>query len=398
MFENVIGRRDVTEDLKRAILSESLPQAILLAGPRYGGKSTIALEAARSLTCSNRAEWDCSCRSCSLHRTLSHTDVLMAGPRYFNLEIAAALRAFRETPRVGTLYLLIRAVRKLVRRFDDHLWNEAKYRKFQPAIDAVEGLLQEMEPNSREFSETGWKKRLTELESAVGKLLALVPREIVPVDLVRALASWSHVSSAGGTKVVLIEEAHTLQESARNSTLKLLEEPPRNVYFLLTSSRRNAIIPTILSRLRTYVLPQRSAAEEAMVRERIFRTEATAEPLALFFRGATGAEENSRREVVERVVLDLLEGREPEELLQAVQATFSGKNGGTREEFFFEDLAEAVRRRLRDAGPRQREQLHQWGALISAYRSRIETRNMNPSSTIAALVLALHRNATPEGA
>ncbi|TVR69193.1 MAG: hypothetical protein EA427_08820 [Spirochaetaceae bacterium] len=400
MFENVIGLQSVTKDLERAIVSGTLPGAILLSGPRYGGKSTIALEIARSLTCHLQGEWDCRCRSCTLHRTLSHPDLVMAGPRYFDLEIGAALRAFGETPRIGTLYLLVRAVRKLLRRFDPHLWSETKLKKIQPAIDVVEAILQEMEPppDSPGVSESGWKKPLKELEAKVGKLLPLVPREIVPVDLVRALASWAHVSSAGGTKIVLIEEVHTLQEGARNSMLKLLEEPPGDVFLLLTSSRRSAVIPTILSRLRTYSLPERTATEEAAVREKIFRADPGEGPLARFFRSAGAGDDDRRRALAERVVADLVRGADPGELLELVRGEFSEKNGGTREEFFFEELSDAARRRLRDADARDLALLQSWGAVIRAYRARIETRNMNPTSTISALVLTLHGMSVDAGA
>lgn len=395
MFENIIGLESVTNELRNTIASGSLPRAILLAGPRYGAKSTIALEIARTLTCHGKGEWGCSCRSCALHRTLSHPDLVCAGPRYFDLEIAAALQAYRTTPRPGTLFLLIRAVRKLVRRFDAFLWTETRYKKIQPALDAVESIVQEMEPGpeampaaSGEAPASG-PAQLKKLETSVNKLLSVIPREIVPIDLVRALSGWTRVSSAGGTKVAVIEEVHTLQEGARNSMLKLLEEPPGGVHLILTTTRRSAIIPTILSRLRTYTLPERSPTEQTLVQEKIFRLPADSQTdLPRFFRGAGDGGETRRRELAEHIVDTILAGGDDNDLVESVQQEIAR----SREEFLLEELTEEARRRLRTADPAVARRLHRWGSLINAYHARVETRNMNPAATVAGLVLALQRD------
>jgi DNA polymerase-3 subunit gamma/tau len=69
----------------------------------------------------------------------------------------------------------------------------------------------------------------------------------------------------------MIENAHRMQEEARNSILKLLEEPPRTLTILLCCPRPEALIPTILSRLRPYrVYPRDQEAEEEVIR-RVFR-------------------------------------------------------------------------------------------------------------------------------
>jgi DNA polymerase-3 subunit gamma/tau len=62
-----------------------------------------------------------------------------------------------------------------------------------------------------------------------------------------------------------------MQEGARNSLLKILEEPPVNLTVVLTSAAMGAVIPTIQSRLRPYRFVQRDEAAEADVIRRIFR-------------------------------------------------------------------------------------------------------------------------------
>jgi len=51
-----------------------------------------------------------------------------------------------------------------------------------------------------------------------------------------------------GKKVYIIDQAECMNDFASNRFLKTLEEPPQNVIFILVSSHKNAISPTILSR------------------------------------------------------------------------------------------------------------------------------------------------------
>ena len=41
-------------------------------------------------------------------------------------------------------------------------------------------------------------------------------------------------------------------DASKNALLKILEEPPKNLTFILLTTNRNALLPTILSRLRPY--------------------------------------------------------------------------------------------------------------------------------------------------
>ena len=52
----------------------------------------------------------------------------------------------------------------------------------------------------------------------------------------------------GTKKIFIISQAERLHPSAANKLLKLLEEPPAHVIFILVSSRPEALLPTIRSR------------------------------------------------------------------------------------------------------------------------------------------------------
>ena len=57
---------------------------------------------------------------------------------------------------------------------------------------------------------------------------------------------------AGKYKVYIVDEVHMLSSSAFNAFLKTLEEPPAYVKFILATTEKHKIIPTILSRCQLY--------------------------------------------------------------------------------------------------------------------------------------------------
>lgn len=78
-------------------------------------------------------------------------------------------------------------------------------------------------------------------------------REIA-VDAVRRTAEGLHATALGARRAVLVDAADDLNRNAANALLKLLEEPPPGVLFLLVCHRPGAIPPTILSRTRRVAL------------------------------------------------------------------------------------------------------------------------------------------------
>ena len=75
------------------------------------------------------------------------------------------------------------------------------------------------------------------------------PKKEIPVDLIRAVASDALVlPNESERKVYLVEDADTMNASAQNAALKLLEEPPRGVWFLLCAGNPALLLPTVRSR------------------------------------------------------------------------------------------------------------------------------------------------------
>ncbi|MDR1357376.1 MAG: DNA polymerase III subunit gamma/tau [Tannerellaceae bacterium] len=82
------------------------------------------------------------------------------------------------------------------------------------------------------------------------------------VDDIRALIDQVRIPPAVGKyKVFIIDEVHMLSSQAFNAFLKTLEEPPRHVLFILATTEKHKVIPTILSRCQIYDFSRISVAD-----------------------------------------------------------------------------------------------------------------------------------------
>ena len=73
------------------------------------------------------------------------------------------------------------------------------------------------------------------------------------VDDIRNLVDQVRYAPQLGThKVFIIDEVHMLSQSAFNAFLKTLEEPPKHAIFILATTEKHKIIPTILSRCQIF--------------------------------------------------------------------------------------------------------------------------------------------------
>ncbi len=74
-------------------------------------------------------------------------------------------------------------------------------------------------------------------------------KQNITVDQIRALSADAIVlPNEAGRKVYIIDEAETMNPAAQNAALKLLEEPPAGVVFLLCTTNALLLLPTVRSR------------------------------------------------------------------------------------------------------------------------------------------------------
>ncbi len=388
MFENILGRDDLVSQLRDTVSARTLPPALLLHGPQFEGKLSVALEIARGLTClEGPATWDCNCEACRMQRTLLHPYTIMVGARYFALEIRASRDAVLRNPSVGTQFLFLRAIRKLSRRYDSLLW-EGDEKKLTRAADHIErladllGLIEPpVEPESLD------KKTVQAAAAAAEALAASVPPDGVGVQTIRRISSMLAMSADARAKIVIIERAEALGESARNALLKTLEEPPADSYVLLLAENRAAILPTILSRVREFEFRPRAVEEHQAVCRRIFH-DSTTGSLRRYFLGYDDQDYEAQGRIAADVVLAMVEGRKFVEEVLEESSRVSREGLRLFAEELTREASTALAAGVLDVGAagRVRRTVHQ-----ALHRS--ERLNLSPELAYMDLIVALEGRA-----
>lgn len=458
MFENLLGQDEVKAQLVLDIGSGRLPNSLLFAGPPASGKMTAALELARVLSCKSpgpaRATWNCPCTACARHRVLAHQDLLLLGPRHFPEEIPAALDLLEHSPGKASAYFFIRAVRKLCKRFDAALFEgeEARLAKAAPLLREIEERLDLIAPEA--LAETDGEAARKAFEAArsitdTARKLEAQVADTTPVFMIRAAGYWARLSASGLSKTIVIEGADRMLDGSRNALLKILEEPPESLEFVLLSSRRNALLATITSRVRPYAFKARSPAEEAVVLERIFKKtpgasgegrqgaaieaflqahrafppEEARRRARTFLLAAAARREGrgaldpalaalarpaaSLRTDFDPAIAALVDsGASPAEIGDAALATLAAetKDFGAKDDAFASSflsfllalsglLGEALR--LPRLGPDGILMIEDWAALIRDAKTQYETLNRSPSLLVESLLYAMGGAATP---
>jgi DNA polymerase-3 subunit gamma/tau len=71
-------------------------------------------------------------------------------------------------------------------------------------------------------------------------------------DIRKIIDQVRYVPAVGKKSVFIIDEVHMLSSSAFNAFLKTLEEPPAHAIFILATTEKHKILPTILSRVQKF--------------------------------------------------------------------------------------------------------------------------------------------------
>jgi DNA polymerase-3 subunit delta' len=118
------------------------------------------------------------------------------------------------------------------------------------AVEAGRGLATNPDsPVSRRVAAGGHADLLT-VERALDAQRHRLRGDIT-ADQTREIAGFLHLTAGeGGWRIVIVDEAETMNRNAANALLKILEEPPRGTLLLLVSHRPGALLPTIRSRCR----------------------------------------------------------------------------------------------------------------------------------------------------
>lgn len=197
VWEGIIGQRRVTDLLSHALESERVAQAYLFYGPEGSGKQAVAITLAAALQISPNDARKGEHTAFSRALRLLHPDVHVFFPTPKEIdeaEIAARLALLRED----------------------------QYRH----VDTV----RLPEP------QTGGKKGGKQAFYSVERMNEHIKPRV------------KYRPNEGRYQVVILLEADYLRVEAANAFLKVLEEPGQQTIFILTSSRPEKLLPTIVSR------------------------------------------------------------------------------------------------------------------------------------------------------
>lgn len=220
MWQHLIGQTRVIERLRRAIQSGRVAHAYLFHGPDGVGKRAVALAFAQALQCQQsdgtRPDPCGQCNACHKVQHLLHPDVQVLFPYPNDAEptdVAERLQRLAANP-----YATVDFVRRPV---------------------------------------------LGEATKAVNKQ-ASYKVEHINSEL-RRMMSFKPVE--GRYKVTILTDVELMRVEAANAFLKLLEEPHPQTLFLLTTSRPDVVLPTVLSRCQQVRFDRLSAEviEQALV-------------------------------------------------------------------------------------------------------------------------------------
>ncbi len=243
-WNQLLSHERIKNILQHAIIENRMPGAYCFSGEEGIGKDALAIEFARTVNCSNPVINDrlidsCGeCKSCRLFNELQHPNLMFITA----LPSGTAAESRSDSP----LDKLTAAQLALI--------------KEQLGIKAENPYHQINIP----------KANLIKISSI---------REIKR----KLTLSASHF----GRRVVIISKADTMTPEAANAFLKTLEEPHENITIILTTSKPETLLPTIVSRCQQVQCEPLSAAEIARFLIDKYNVEAEkAETAAHFARGS----------------------------------------------------------------------------------------------------------------
>jgi DNA polymerase-3 subunit gamma/tau len=155
------------------------------------------------------------------------------------------------------------------------------------------------------------------------------------IDEIRDLRDKVNLAPAAGRmKVYIIDEVHMLTAEAFNALLKMLEEPPEHVVFVLATTEKHKVLPTIISRCQSFDFRRPSIKTLVEKLEEISEAEdIEVEPEALTviaregrgsFRDAEGLLDQlssfAEGRITASMVRELLGGVGPEYLIETIYA------------------------------------------------------------------------------
>jgi DNA polymerase III subunit delta' len=201
MWKNITGQKQVIEKLISIFSSGRVAHAYLFEGTEGTGKDAAAIEFAKLLNCTNRADGTEACDQCSNCKKINSF-------RFEYFKFICALPAGKSDDSDSD------PIEKLAAGDFDAYLEQLSYKSADPYHQVTL-------PNANNI-------RISSIRDLISKIYLSSPK--------------------GVTKVFLISEADKMKQEAANALLKILEEPPKSSVIILTTSKFNSLPQTIIGR------------------------------------------------------------------------------------------------------------------------------------------------------
>ena len=317
-LDNLLRIQNKTaSDILHSYSSGLLPQSLLFYGPKNSGRLTGAMDLSFFLT-GNEENRD----------VLRSNSIIYLPFRELGGRIKTALELFKTQKTRSARLFLIESVRLTLMQYHPALSVSASSTSSQyfSLAGEIDEVLLRAEDN-RDYSD----KEINEIVKSVERCLD--PRFLycgkknpsaVSIDQIRAVQEY--FSQLGEEKVVVFENVEDATDGAKNSLLKMLEEPEEKSHMILLSSNPQKLLETILSRVRKFQFPPLVEKKTAtLIKEKFGVWEEYPSFDSFFFEKGSG--EEARREfdkdldaVSEALILSKpLVGEKEEEILTSLE-------------------------------------------------------------------------------
>lgn len=243
-------QRALAEEIWSVYESGFLPNALLFSGKSGSSRLTGALDLAFTLTHEeNRRE------------LLSSERVIYFPSRKLSSSLHASIELFRVQRTKSSRVFMIESIRKALLQYNGALLDayDSKTQSLFGVASSIDEALLEAEAD-RDYSEKECDELCSFLNKALFSSSFLTKGKksnSITIDEIRAIKEW--MSDKGDDKVAIFENVEDSTDAAKNSLLKLLEEPNENSHLILISKQPQRLLPTILSRVRKFNFPELSS-------------------------------------------------------------------------------------------------------------------------------------------
>jgi DNA polymerase III subunit delta' len=211
LFRDIIGQKKITRSLSGAVLNGKLHHAYLFTGQSGVGKEAVAFELIKIVNCLTGQGTSAYCGQCRSCKELSG----------FNSD--------------DLLYL---------------------FPSINKAADSDKVIKEKSDQVISELREKLRLKGYYKFKFKTGRFITL-PQ----VDEIKNFARYNSINRS--KKFVMITQCELMNKEAQNSLLKIIEEPPSDLFFILISENPSLVLDTIRSRCLNIPFPSLSATEIA---------------------------------------------------------------------------------------------------------------------------------------